>query len=152
MFWSLVGFRCDLWPPILYCSSLLYLSNDNYLSQMAVSGFYCVSRHKFGRNTNASWLCILFWRGGGGVQLVSMWRADGLMKIDSNYVEPRLTARNDDEGRRILMSFVRYSPLLSWRHTTNTFRAFFIQVSVRSHLYISSIPNFCSHYLYFFRS
>lgn len=43
---------------------------------------------------------------GVGVQLVSMWRADGLMKIDSNYVELRLTARNDDEGSRILMSFV----------------------------------------------
>lgn len=25
------------------------------------------------------------------VQLVSVWRADELMKIDSNYVEPRLT-------------------------------------------------------------
>jgi hypothetical protein len=37
------------------------------------------------------------------VQLVSVWRADELMKIDSNYVEPRLTARNDGEGSRILM-------------------------------------------------
>jgi hypothetical protein len=38
------------------------------------------------------------------VQLVSMWRADRLMKIDSNYVDPRLSARNDGEGSRILMS------------------------------------------------
>jgi hypothetical protein len=43
------------------------------------------------------------------VQLVSMWRADGLMKIDSNYVDPRLGARNDGKGSRILISGAEYS-------------------------------------------
>jgi hypothetical protein len=151
--WRLLGFRSEVWPPHYCIVSLTIITCPKWRCLD-----FIVCRDTSWAITQTRRDCVFCF---AGVQLVSMWRADELMKIDSNYVEPRLTARNDGEGSRILMRCVWYSPCPSWRHSTNKFFAFFIRneiiclsvyficITYLRPIFVRNVPDLCLFYSWF---